>query len=116
MGAEAYTTSKQGVESQFATNHLGPFLFTNLMLREGLIPKGAIIVNTGSLGYQLGEVRLDDVNFNVCFDLANPLSDPIIEGGITNMYSLVVGWERLSWLESIRPSENCRSPFHLGTG
>lgn len=23
MGAEAYTTSKQGVESQFATNHLG---------------------------------------------------------------------------------------------
>ncbi|KAF3402355.1 Retinol dehydrogenase 12 [Talaromyces pinophilus] len=64
MGAEAYTTSKQGVESQFATNHLGPFLFTNLLLREGLIPEGAIIVNTGSLGYQLGEVRLDDINFN----------------------------------------------------
>jgi NAD(P)-dependent dehydrogenase (short-subunit alcohol dehydrogenase family) len=65
MGAEAYTTSKQEVESQFATNHLGPFLFTNLLLREGLIPEGAIIVNTGSLGYQLGEVRLDDINFNV---------------------------------------------------
>lgn len=65
MGAEAYTTSKQGVESQFATNHLGPFLFTNLLLREGLIPEGAIVLNTGSLGYQLGEVRLEDINFNV---------------------------------------------------
>jgi NAD(P)-dependent dehydrogenase (short-subunit alcohol dehydrogenase family) len=52
MGAEAYTTPKQGVESQFATNHLGHFLLTNLLLKEGLVGEGSIIVNTGSLGYQ----------------------------------------------------------------
>lgn len=40
MGAEAYITSKQGVESQFATNHLGCFLFTNLLLRDGLVGGG----------------------------------------------------------------------------
>lgn len=65
MGAEAYTTSKQGVESQFATNYLGHFLLTNLLLKEGLVGEGSIIVNTGSLGYQLDEVNLDDINYNV---------------------------------------------------
>jgi len=40
--------------------------------------KGAIIVNIGSLGYQFGEVRLDDVNFNVC-RFPKPLSMQLLE-------------------------------------
>lgn len=66
MGVRAYSTSKDGVESQFATNYLGHFLLTNLLLKEGLLDgDGSLIVNDGSLGYQLADPRLEDPNFDV---------------------------------------------------
>ncbi|THV55060.1 hypothetical protein BGAL_0015g00460 [Botrytis galanthina] len=37
MGVRNYTTSKQGVESQFAANYLGHFLLTNLLMDQ-IIP------------------------------------------------------------------------------
>ncbi|KAF7942081.1 hypothetical protein EAE99_000132 [Botrytis elliptica] len=65
MGVRNYTTSKQGVEGQFAANYLGHFLLTNLLMDRIIAAKeeDAVIVNVGSLGYELGEVNLDDVNF-----------------------------------------------------
>ncbi|APA09693.1 hypothetical protein sscle_05g044630 [Sclerotinia sclerotiorum 1980 UF-70] len=65
MVVRDYTTSKQGIESQFAVNYLGHFLLTNLLIDRILAAReeGAIIVNVGSLGYELGEVNLDDINF-----------------------------------------------------
>ncbi|TGO30560.1 hypothetical protein BPAE_0004g00150 [Botrytis paeoniae] len=57
MGVRNYTTSKQGVESQFAANYLGHFLLTNLLMDRIFAAReeGAVIVNVGSLGYELGE-------------------------------------------------------------
>ncbi|CRG88392.1 hypothetical protein PISL3812_05422 [Talaromyces islandicus] len=70
MGVKAYSTSKDGVESQFATNYLGHFLLTNLLLKEGLLTgDGSLIVNDGSLGYQLADPRLEDPNFNANHEL-----------------------------------------------
>ncbi|KAF7960897.1 hypothetical protein EAE96_000569 [Botrytis aclada] len=65
MGVRNYTTSKQGVEGQFAANYLGHFLLTNLLMDRIVAAReeGAVIVNVGSLGYELGEVNLDDINF-----------------------------------------------------
>ncbi|KAJ8066322.1 hypothetical protein OCU04_005398 [Sclerotinia nivalis] len=65
MAERNYTTSKQGIESQFAANYLGHFLLTNLLMDRVLAAReeGLIIVNLGSLGYELGEVNLDDINF-----------------------------------------------------
>ncbi|KAF7950790.1 uncharacterized protein EAE97_002342 [Botrytis byssoidea] len=59
MAVKHYATSVDGVESQFATNYLGHFLLTNLLVKEIVaaanMGRGARIVQVGSLGYQLGE-------------------------------------------------------------
>ncbi|PQE30170.1 Short-chain dehydrogenase protein [Rutstroemia sp. NJR-2017a WRK4] len=65
MAVRNYITSTDGVESQFAANYLGHFLLTNLLVKEILAAasEGARIVQVGSLGYQLGETNLEDINF-----------------------------------------------------
>ncbi|TVY81085.1 Short-chain dehydrogenase TIC 32-like chloroplastic protein [Lachnellula suecica] len=64
MAPKEFCTSEDGVESQFAACYLGHFLLTNLLLEAGMVGRdGDTIVNVGSLVYQLGEVQLDDINF-----------------------------------------------------
>ncbi|KAH8807555.1 hypothetical protein F5884DRAFT_752140 [Xylogone sp. PMI_703] len=59
--AGPYKTTKEGIESQFGTNHIGHFLFTNLLLPK--VVSGGRIVNVSSAGHALGAVRFDDYNF-----------------------------------------------------
>ena len=66
MATRNFQLSKDGVESQFASNYLGHFLLTNLLLKEGLVKSGGTILNVGSLGYQMADVEFDDINFQVC--------------------------------------------------
>ncbi|KAL9619300.1 MAG: hypothetical protein Q9160_006065 [Pyrenula sp. 1 TL-2023] len=63
--------SEDGVEMQFATNHLGHFLFTNLVRgkliaaaeKQG-VKKGAVrVISVTSNGHMFSPVRLSDVNF-----------------------------------------------------
>jgi NAD(P)-dependent dehydrogenase (short-subunit alcohol dehydrogenase family) len=61
MALHEYTTNGDGIEMQFATNHLGPFLLTNLLL-PSLAPGGRV-VNVSSAGHALGDVRFTDWNF-----------------------------------------------------
>ncbi|KAI0555627.1 hypothetical protein F4679DRAFT_519260 [Xylaria curta] len=55
--------TKDGIESQFATNYLGHFLLTNLLLEKTVRMNGSRIINTTSTGGAGGEVNFDDVNF-----------------------------------------------------
>ena len=67
MAPKEFTKSKSGVESQLATNHLGHFLLTKLLLPQIISAgKGARVENVASQGYQLSEVRFEDWNFKVC--------------------------------------------------
>ncbi|KAF8997414.1 hypothetical protein BDQ17DRAFT_1363323 [Cyathus striatus] len=50
-----------GCESQFAVNHLGHFLFTNLII--DCVKDGGRIVNISSLAHRRSPVRFDDLNF-----------------------------------------------------
>lgn len=43
-----YSKTTDGIEMQFGTNQVGPFLFTNLLLREDLITHGGRIVIVSS--------------------------------------------------------------------
>ncbi|KAL9027541.1 MAG: hypothetical protein Q9196_003946 [Gyalolechia fulgens] len=62
--ATPYTLTKDGLETQFAVNHIGHFLFTNLIMPKLLAaPGGARIVSVSSDGHRLGPVRFDDWNF-----------------------------------------------------
>ena len=60
-----YATSRDGIELTFATNHIGHFLLTNLLMPE-ILAAGphARVVNVSSTGYVLGGVHFGDPGFN----------------------------------------------------
>lgn len=69
--AGPYKLTADGIENQFGTNHIGHFLFTNLIMSK-LVPLDsrevfppARVVNISSDGYRLGWVRFGDWNFDV---------------------------------------------------
>jgi len=59
-----FQLSDDGIESQFATNHIGPWLFTNLLMNKIVEAKGRIVV-LSSVGHMYGPVRFEDYNFKV---------------------------------------------------
>lgn len=61
--AGPYRTTEDGIELQFGSNHIGHFLFTNLILPKLLATKSPRIVNVSSDGHRLSPVRFEDWNF-----------------------------------------------------
>jgi NAD(P)-dependent dehydrogenase (short-subunit alcohol dehydrogenase family) len=61
-----YHTTKDGLEAQLGTNHIGPFLFTNLILPKILASKTGSprIVNVASVGHIFSPIRFDDPFFD----------------------------------------------------
>ena len=70
MALHDFQKSEDGVEMQFAANHLGHFLLTNLLIPLIFAAgPGSRIVNVSSAGHALGNVRFGDpalraINFN----------------------------------------------------
>lgn len=64
MGVD-YKLSPEGFESQLATNHLGPFLFTNQIMQKIVKAKEPRIVVVSSDGHRLNPFRFHDYNFDV---------------------------------------------------
>ncbi|KAH9886587.1 retinol dehydrogenase 13 [Xylariomycetidae sp. FL2044] len=58
-----WAASPEGLDSQLAMNHLGPFLFTNLIMGKLLKSKAPRVVNVTSDGHRLSPFRFDDYNF-----------------------------------------------------
>ena len=63
--AVPYKLSEDGFEMQFAANHLGHFLFVNLLMRKILAAKQPHVVAVSSDGHRASPVRFDDYNFDV---------------------------------------------------
>jgi NAD(P)-dependent dehydrogenase (short-subunit alcohol dehydrogenase family) len=63
--ATEYALSREGVESQFATNHLGPFLLTNLIMGKVVAARSPRVVMVASDGHRLSGIRFTDYNFDV---------------------------------------------------
>lgn len=65
--ATPYGKTKDGIEMQFGCNHIGHFLFTNLIIsklqKSNDHDEPARIINVSSDGYRLGPVRFQDYNF-----------------------------------------------------
>jgi NAD(P)-dependent dehydrogenase (short-subunit alcohol dehydrogenase family) len=55
------STTKDGFELQFGTNHLGHFAFTGLLLERLLITPGSRVVTVSSMGHRVGRIRFDDL-------------------------------------------------------
>ena len=70
-----YRKTEDGIESQFATNHIGHFLLTNLLIGKILkAGKGARIVNVSSAGHLAGMKW--DWYFDVSAERPGRLSNP----------------------------------------
>lgn len=59
MGAP-FAVTPDGFERQFATNHLGPFALTGLLLDMLLTTPGARVVTVSSLMHRIGRIRRND--------------------------------------------------------
>jgi NAD(P)-dependent dehydrogenase (short-subunit alcohol dehydrogenase family) len=59
------STTKDGFELQFGTNHLGHFAFTGLLLDRVLAAPGSRIVTVSSVGHRFarGGIRFDDIQW-----------------------------------------------------
>jgi NAD(P)-dependent dehydrogenase (short-subunit alcohol dehydrogenase family) len=58
-----YRRTGDGFETTLATNHLGPFAFTGLVLDLLLAAPGSRIVAVSSVGHRRGTISFDDLNF-----------------------------------------------------
>lgn len=61
--AGPYRTTEEGLEMQFGANHVGHFLFTNLIMNKLLAAPKPRIVNISSDGHRASGIRWDDVGF-----------------------------------------------------
>lgn len=65
MAVEDFVKSKEGVESQLESNHVGHFLLTSILIPELKKEKG-VVINVSSGGYMYGAGwDLEDVDFQV---------------------------------------------------
>ena len=58
-----YAVTEDGFELTFATNHLGPFAFTGLVLDQLLTVPGSRVVTVSSIGHRRGTIDFDDLHF-----------------------------------------------------
>ena len=66
--ATEYGKTVDGYETQFGTNHLAPFLFTNMIMGKLLASSAPRVVNVSSDGHRLSWVRFDDHGYQVSYD------------------------------------------------
>ncbi|KAI4156773.1 MAG: hypothetical protein LQ340_000030 [Diploschistes diacapsis] len=59
-----YAKTEDALERQFATSHVGPFLFTNLIMKKLLASSAPRIVNVSSDGHRLSWLRWPDIGFS----------------------------------------------------
>lgn len=60
--------TEDGYEVQFASNHIGPFLFTTTILPSLKRAPAPRIVNVSSWGHHLSPVLFDDINAEKSYD------------------------------------------------
>ena len=60
-----YAKTGDGLEKQFATGHVGPFLFTNLIMGKLLQAGSPRVVNVASDGHRTSQMRWPDIGFSV---------------------------------------------------
>ncbi len=63
-----HAVTDEGFELTFATNHLGTFAFTGLMLDRMLAVPGSRVVTVSSIGHRRGTVNFADLHFERGYD------------------------------------------------
>lgn len=61
--AGPFKTTAEGIENNFGSNHIGHFLFTNLLMPKILASPAPRIVNVSSDGHRASGIRFEDPSF-----------------------------------------------------
>jgi NAD(P)-dependent dehydrogenase (short-subunit alcohol dehydrogenase family) len=123
-----YGVTKEGLELQFGTNHIGHFLFTNLFLSKKDLSCGIKVVNVSSLGHKRGPVRFYDYNFQVSTFLFSHLPFPpesianfdcrmenvTTSGKLTVKVKLPICYSQYHWRKNLAIKASSRSVFTQG--
>jgi NAD(P)-dependent dehydrogenase (short-subunit alcohol dehydrogenase family) len=64
MQTQEFGVSEDGIENHFAVNHIGPWLFTNLVMGKVVRAKGRVVF-VSSMAHLYSGVRFEDWNFEV---------------------------------------------------
>lgn len=111
FGAER-ELSADGYEMTLATNHLGPFLLTSLLLDLLQKSPAARIVNVASMAYRFSKPTLDDIQSERDYS-------PVWEYGTTKLWNIMFTQElakrlRTHGINNI--TTNCLHPGAVATG
>jgi len=98
-----------GYETTFATNHLGYFLFTNLLLDKLKTAPKARIINVASSAQQMGKLNFDDLH------LKNGYT-PMKAYAQSKLANIVFTYELAKRLKNTNITTNCVHPGVVRTG
>ncbi|MFO0661190.1 MAG: SDR family oxidoreductase [Polyangiaceae bacterium] len=101
--------SADGLELTFATNHLGYFLLTHLLLDRLKASGPARIVNVASEAHRAGKVDLDDLQSERGFSQIGVY-------GMTKLCNILFTYELARRLEGSGVTANCLHPGAIATG
>jgi NAD(P)-dependent dehydrogenase (short-subunit alcohol dehydrogenase family) len=101
MEVPRYQRTPDGFELTLATNHLGHFALTGLLLTHLLAATGSRIVTVSSNAHRRGVIRFDDINLEHCYrpadayaqsKLANLLFSYELEARLRASGAGAMGW------------------------
>ena len=98
--------TKEGLERQFGTNHIGHFLLT--MKLVGLMNPGSRIVNVASGAHKTGKIHFDDINLTRRFNVIKAYSQ-------SKLANVLFTRELAKRLESRGITVNCCHPGAVAT-
>lgn len=104
--------SADGYEMTLATNHLGPFLLTSLLLDLLQKSPAARIVNVASMAYRFSKPTLDDIQSEHDYS-------PVWEYGTTKLWNIMFTQELAKRLREhgiTNITTNCLHPGAVATG
>ena len=92
-----YALTVDGIESQFATNHLGHFLFGNLLLKQDLVASRVVVVSSSaserSAGYLMSPLK--DLSYET-----GKAYDPIVAYGFSKACNVLYAKRLAKMLEN----------------
>ncbi|MCB0221333.1 MAG: SDR family oxidoreductase [Chrysiogenetes bacterium] len=98
-----------GFEMQFGTNHLGPFLLTNLLLQTLKDSGPARIVNVASAAHWGGKIKFDDLNMSKGRYIG------FLQYCHTKLMNILFTRELARRIEGTRLTTNCLHPGGVNT-
>lgn len=103
------TETAEGYETTFATNHLAPFLLTNLLLDNLKASSGARIVNLASEAARMGKINFADINFKNSYT-------PMKAYCQSKLANILFTLELSKQLRETNITVNCMHPGVVNTG